>query len=203
MAAGSATMTSSVFAPRCTRLAPGERGGPIDERGLPALRERARERVRAVLAAVPLPRPWSMNAWVDGLEAWRGRDIDLVPIAYRPGQPSGAWQARPDYDLIAYVEHTSALHQDHIIAHELAHMLCAHTGTCLMSEAEAAELAPDLAPRALSHLLTRVTTGTDEYEAELMAVLLLSAATSEPAAVQPGASGRAADQARRLAALLG
>ena len=38
---------------------------------------------------------------------------------------------------------------------------------------------------------------------ELIAVLLMSAATSEPPAVQPGASGRAADQARRLAALLG
>ena len=110
-------MTPSVNAPRCTRLAPGERGGPIDERGLAELRERARERVRAVLAAVPLPRPWSMNAWVDRLEAWRGREIDLVPVAHRPGQPSGAWQARPGYDLIAYTEHTSALHHDHIIAH--------------------------------------------------------------------------------------
>jgi len=194
-------MTSSVIAPLCTRLAPGERGGPIDD--LTDLRAGARARVRTVLAAVPVPRPWSMNAWVDRLEAWRGREIDLVPVEYRPGQPSGAWQARPDYDLIAYTEQTSALHQDHIIAHELAHMLCAHTGTCLMSETEAAQLAPDLAPRALSHLLTRVTTGTDEYEAELIAVLLMSAATSEPPAVQPGASGRAADQARRLAALLG
>lgn len=196
-------MTSSVIAPRCTRLAPADRGGPIDERGLTQLRAGARERVRSVLAAVPVPRPWSMNAWVDRLEVWRGREIDLVPIAYRPGQPSGAWQARPDYDLIAYTEHTSALHQDHIIAHELAHMLCAHTGTCQLSESEAASLAPDLAPAALSHLLTRVTSGADEYEAELIAVLLLSAATSEPPAVQPGASGRAADQARRLAALLG
>ncbi|WIX99639.1 hypothetical protein QRX60_37135 [Amycolatopsis mongoliensis] len=196
-------MTSSVIAPRCTRLAPGERGGPIDERGLTELRAGARERVRTVLGAVPMPRPWSMNVWVDRLEAWRGREIDLVPVEYRPGRPSGAWQPRPDYDLIAYVEHTSALHQDHIIAHELAHMLCAHTGTCQMSESEAARLAPDLAPQALSHLLTRVTTGTDEYEAELIAVLLLSAATSEPPAVQPDASGRAAEQARRLAALLG
>jgi hypothetical protein len=196
-------MTSSVIAPRCTRLALARRGGPIDAHGLTQLRAGARARVRTVLAAVPLPRPWSMNRWVDGLEAWRGREIDLVPVVYRPGQPSGAWQARPDYDLIAYTEHTSALHQDHIIAHELAHMLCAHTGSCLMSESEAAELAPDLAPRALSHLLTRVTSGRDEYEAELIAVLLMSAATSEPPAVQPGASGRAADQARRLAALLG
>jgi sirohydrochlorin ferrochelatase len=196
-------MTASVIAPRCTRLAPGERGGPIDAHRLTDLRAGARARVRTLLDAVPMPRPWSMNAWVDRLEAWRGREIDLVPVEYRPGQPSGAWQARPGYDLIAYTEHTSALHQDHIIAHELGHLLCAHTGTCLMSEAEAADLAPDLAPRALSHLLTRVTSDTDEYEAELIAVLLMSAATSEPPAVQPGASGRAADQARRLAALLG
>ena len=147
-------MTASVLAPRCTRLAPGERGGVIDAHQLQA---GARARVDALLAAVPLPRPWSMNTWVDALEAWRGREIDLVPVEYRPGRPSGAWQARPDYDLIAYTEHTSALHQDHIIAHELAHMLCEHTGTCLISEAEAAELAPGLSPRTLSHLLTRVT----------------------------------------------
>ncbi len=198
-------MSVSVVAPRCTRLATslGEPGGLIDPHSLPALRARARSRVHAVLSAVPLPRPWSMNRWVDRLESWRGREIDLVPVAYRPGQPSGAWQAREDYDLIAYTDHTSALHQDHIIAHELGHLLSAHSGTCLMSEADAAERAPDLTPRTLSHLLTRVTTGGDEYEAELIAVLLMSAATTEPPAARPGVSGRAAEKAMRLASLLG
>ena len=113
------------------------------------------------------------------------------------------WVAASSADLIFYEEHTSPLHQDHIIAHELGHMLSAHSGTCLMSEADAAERAPDLTPQTLSHLLTRVTTGSDEYEAELIAVLLMSAATTRPPAVQPGASGRAADQAIRLASLLG
>ena len=193
------------MAPRCTRLSlpSGDRGGVIEPSSVQLLRTAAQTRVRAVLASAPLPRPWSMNAWVDRLETWRGREIDLLPVEYRPGQPSGAWQARADYDLIAYTEHTSALHQDHIIAHELAHMLCAHTGTCLMSEAEAARLAPELSPQMLSHLLTRVTTSSDEYEAELIAVLLMSEATAEPPSVQPGASGRAADQAMRLASLLG
>lgn len=196
---------SIAVAPRCSRLSLplAERGGVIDPHHVPILRSGARARVRAILAEVPLPSPWSMNAWVDRLEAWRGREIDLLPVQYQPGQPSGAWQAREYYDLIAYTEHTSALHQDHIIAHELAHMLCAHTGTCLMSEAEAAVLAPQLSPQMLSHLLTRVTTSSDEYEAELIAVLLMSEATTEPPAVVPGASGRAADQARRLASLLG
>jgi hypothetical protein len=191
--------------PRCTRLAspPSEPGGAIDPHGLSSVRTSARARVRALLREVPLPRPWSMNTWVDGLEQARGRDIDLVAVSYRPGDASGAWQAHEDYDLIAYTAQTSALHQDHIIAHEIAHMLCGHEGSCVLSEAEAAALAPDLSPRALAHLLTKVTTGTDEYEAELIAVLLLSEATAAPAAVHPAASGRAADQARRLAALLG
>lgn len=200
------TVAGSVAAaPRCSRLSLplAERRGVIDPHQVPILRSGVRARVRAVLAEVPLPLPWSMNAWVDRLEAWRGREIDLLPVQYQPGQPSGAWQAREDYDLIAYTEHTSALHQDHIIAHELAHMLCSHTGTCLMSEAEAAVLAPQLSSQMLLHLLTRVTTCSDEYEAEFIAVLLMSEATAEPPAVQPGASGRAADQAMRLAALLG
>jgi hypothetical protein len=195
----------AVATPRCTRLALSltEPGGVIDPHGLSIVRAGARARVRAVLQHVPLPQPWSMNAWVDRLESWRGREIDLVPVSYRPGQASGAWQARQDYDLIAYTAHTSALHQDHIIAHEIAHMLCAHKGTCLMSESEAAAVAPDLSAQTLAHIIARVTTSSDEYEAELIAVLLMSEATTAPTAVQPGASGRAADQARRLTSLLG
>lgn len=191
--------------PRCVRLAspPMDPGGDIDPHGLSIVRARARTRVDTLLREVPLPQPWSMNSWIDSLEGARGRDIDLVAVSYRPGDASGAWQAHEDYDLIAYTAQTSALHQDHIIAHEIAHMLCEHEGGCVLSEAEAATLAPDLSPQTLTHLLTKVTTGTDEYEAELIAVLLLSEATAAPAAVHPEASGRAAEQARRLATLLG
>ncbi|MFF4599130.1 hypothetical protein [Amycolatopsis sp. NPDC001319] len=188
-------------APRCTRLVqpPSAPGGVID----PSLRARARTGVRELLRDVPPPRPWSMNAWVDRLERHRGRDIDLVAVEYEPGRPSGAWQRRADYDLVAYTAGTSPLHQDHIIAHELAHLLCEHRGSCVMSDAEAAALAPDLSAHTLSHLLTRVTTDVDEYEAELIAVLLMSAATAEAEPLKPGASGRSADRARRLASLLG
>jgi hypothetical protein len=186
---------------QCTRLVqpPIAPGGVID----PSLRARARTRVRDLLRDVPLPRPWSMNAWVDLLERRRGREIDLVAVEYAPGRPSGAWQRRADYDLIAYTAGTSPLHQDHIIAHEIAHMLCGHRGVCLMSKAEAATVAPDLSAHLLSHLLTRVTSDENEYEAELIAVLLMSEATAGVAPLRPGASGRSADQARRLASLLG
>ncbi len=188
-------------APWCTRLVqpPISSGGDID----PSVRVRARTRVRDLLRHVPAPRPWSMNAWIDRLEQHRGRDIDLVAVDYAPGQPSGAWQRHEDFDLIAYAAGTSPLHQDHIIAHEIAHLLCEHRGECVLTEAEAAAVAPDLSAHLLSHLLTRVTTHADEYEAELIAVFLMSAATSEDAQLRPGASGPAADRARRFASLLG
>lgn len=187
--------------PWCGRLVlpPSVSGGVID----PVLRTRARRRVRALLRAVPPPRPWSMNAWIDRLERHRGRDIDLLAVRYAPGQPSGAWQRHDSYDLVAYADGTSSLHQDHIIAHEIAHVLCEHRGDCVLSEADAARVAPDLSAHLLSHLLTRVTTDADEYEAELMAVLLLSAATSDDAPVRPEASGPAAERARRFASVLG
>ncbi|MFF0147526.1 hypothetical protein [Amycolatopsis sulphurea] len=187
--------------PWCPRLVlpPITSGGVID----PSLRTRARRAVGELLAAVPPPRPWSMNAWIDRLERHRDRDIDLLAVEYVPGQPSGAWQRHEDYDLVAYAAGTSSLHQDHIIAHEIAHLLCEHRGDCVLSEADAARVAPDLSAHLLSHLLTRVTTDSDEYEAELMAVLLMSAATSDDAPLRPGASGRAAERARRFASVLG
>ncbi|WP_409464121.1 hypothetical protein [Amycolatopsis sp. GA6-003] len=187
--------------PWCARLVqpPIASGGDID----PTVRARARDRVRDLLRHVPAPRPWSMNAWIDRLERHRGRDIDLVAVDYAPGQPSGAWQRHDDFDLIAYAAGTSPLHQDHIIAHEIAHLLCEHRGECVLTDAEAATLAPDLSAHLLSHLLTRVTTNADEYEAELFAVFLMSAATADDAQLRPGASGPAADRARRFASLLG
>ncbi|GAA3580014.1 hypothetical protein GCM10022222_76000 [Amycolatopsis ultiminotia] len=187
--------------PWCDRLVlpPIVSGGVID----PSLRTRARRRVRGLLREVPPPRPWSMNDWIDRLERHRGRDIDLLAVRYAPGRPSGAWQRHDSYDLVAYAAGTSTLHQDHIIAHEIAHLLCEHRGECVLSEAEAARLAPDLSAHLLSHLLTRVTTDSDEYEAELMAVLLMSAATADEAPLRPGASGPAADRARRFASVLG
>ncbi|WP_239154830.1 ImmA/IrrE family metallo-endopeptidase [Amycolatopsis sp. FDAARGOS 1241] len=120
-------------APRCTRLVqpPSAPGGVID----PSLRAGARIRMRDVLRDVPPRCPWSMNAWIDRLERRRRRDIDLMAVDYAPGRPSGAWQRREDYELIAYTAGTSPMHQGHIIAHELGHLLCEHRGVCLVSDA--------------------------------------------------------------------
>lgn len=130
--------------------------------------------VRTVLAEVGLPRPWSVNDFLDRLEPWWGREIDLCAVQWRLGQSTGAWQRGEDHDVIAYPLNTTSAHQDHIIGHELGHMLLAHQGQCVLSVAEAQQLAPNLSAAGLGHLLNQSSLAAEEGEAEQFATLLLT-----------------------------
>lgn len=158
--------------PWCTRLV----GDPVDE--VPVednnLRATCTARVRAVLQVAPLPVPWDVDVWIDRLERVRGRGIDLCEVPWSVGESTGAWQARPDHDVIAYPSNTGPLHQDHVILHEIGHVISEHRGECVLSVADAQRRAPDLAPTALAHLLDRVSVGSEEREAEMIAILLLA-----------------------------
>jgi hypothetical protein len=138
------------------------------------LRTRCESQVTTLLAHVALPNPWDLNAFVDRLERWRGREIDLVGVPWTAGLSTGAWQPRSDHDLIAYAENTTSLHQDHIILHEIGHMICDHRGTCVLSLSTARHIAPHLTPTAFAHLLGRTTVANDEAEAETIATLILA-----------------------------
>lgn len=160
----------------CARLAPHLLAASPEEMSAVVnstrLRRRCERRVDALVAEIGLPAPWDMNEFLDRLERHRGRDIDLCAVSWTSGDSSGAWHANPDHDVIAYASNTATVHQDHIILHEIGHLISAHRGRCVLSEQEAQRLAPDLAPAAFVHLLDRVSTRADEQEAELIAVLL-------------------------------
>jgi Zn-dependent peptidase ImmA (M78 family) len=89
-----------------------------------------------------------------------------------PG-PFGAWLAAKDADYILYQQETSKAHQDHIIVHELSHMLAEHASDegdddLLVS------LYPDLAPDAVRQALRRPGYGDQhEREAETVATIIL------------------------------
>ena len=89
----------------------------------PKLRARCRQRVDDLLGHTGIPDPWDVNEFLDRLERHRRRDIDLCAITWSPGNSCGAWQQHPDHDVIAYAENTSGFHQDHIILHEVGHMI--------------------------------------------------------------------------------
>lgn len=149
----------------------------------PRLRARCRQRVDDLLGHTGVPDPWDINEFLDRLERHRRRDIDLCAISWSPGDSCGAWQQHPDHDVIAYTENTSGFHQDHIILHEVGHMISQHRGRCLFSQEQAQRIAPDLTPVALAHLLDCSGAQAEEQEAETIAVLIHQRARvrSEPA----------------------
>ncbi|MFJ5222559.1 hypothetical protein [Streptomyces sp. NPDC088400] len=55
----------------------------------------------------------------------RGRPIDLRPVALEKPGPSGVWVDFPQMDVIFYQQETTRLHQDHIILHEVGHLIVA------------------------------------------------------------------------------
>ncbi|MEV0318142.1 hypothetical protein ACIBKX_07750 [Streptomyces sp. NPDC050658] len=57
----------------------------------------------------------------------RGRPILLIAEEPEAGQVSGRFEQYLTEDRIYYPLHTSAAHQAHIICHEVAHLVLAHT----------------------------------------------------------------------------
>ncbi|GAA4887674.1 hypothetical protein GCM10023222_53900 [Saccharopolyspora cebuensis] len=163
-------------APWCVRLVPvparhQEASAPVE---WTELRARCRPRVDELLRTVGLPDPWDVDAFLDRLERARGRQIDLCAMAWTVGESTGGWQRRADHDIIVYPDNTTSLHQDHIILHEVGHLVSQHAGRCVLSLREAQRRAPSLHPAAFAHLLDRLTLEAEEHEAETIATMLLA-----------------------------
>ena len=139
-----------------------------------------RKRCEARLRQLDLPNPFDVQSFCERLAARRGRPILLYPARSESG-PYGLWVAGPSLDVVFYEEETSALHQDHIILHELCHILCGHQPVPL-SDAELARLlCPHLDPATVQQVLNRASYSTDEErEAELLASLILRQTVGGP-----------------------
>lgn len=57
----------------------------------------------------------------------RRRPIQLCPISMQDETLYGAWLASDDVDYVFFERDTARVHQEHIIIHELSHILCGHT----------------------------------------------------------------------------
>lgn len=100
---------------------------------MPGARRMLRE-ARTRLSEVPdLPEPWGIDEFARRVAGQRGRPIELIPrvMSHYASVATGLWIRRTDRDQIVYDNSGAVLHQDHIILHELAHMLCGHEGISL------------------------------------------------------------------------
>lgn len=152
------------------------------DKGLRALRQRCESR----LENLDVPVPFDSAIFCRTVEAERGRSIILSPIASRNG-PCGLWIAGRDCDFIFYEAETSRLHQDHIILHELSHIICGHQPVPLAETEYLQLLCPSLSPEIFRHVLRRMSYSAEEdREAEMLASLvLLQASAKEPSTLNP------------------
>ena len=152
-----------------------------------------RRRCEARLQQVPLPAPFEVRGFARRLARQRGRPIQLRPMKSGAG-PHGLWLATEEADIVFYEQRTSSAHREHIILHELCHMLCGHELRLADEIAGFQTLAPDLAPETIARMLGRSSySDDDEREAELLASLILERAherrATEPVAPPDPANG--------------
>lgn len=134
----------------------------------------------AKVEALELPSPFDVLVFCASLERSRARPILLIPRSLPAGAPSGLCVSTTAGDYVFYESQTSVLHQEHIILHELAHLLCEHQA--VVSHGELSRfLFPDLDPRMIERVLGRTCYALwAEQEAELIASLILAKAERQP-----------------------
>ncbi|MCE3031988.1 hypothetical protein [Streptomyces sp. CMSTAAHL-2] len=157
------------------------------------LRERRlRKDCRRELQALGVQPPLDVNELCTQLGHKRGRPLRLVPYPLPVPGPYGAWVATRSADYILYQQETSKAHQDHIILHEVGHILAGHRGE---SANECCENGAELddpgapGPDTVQHVLRRTSYDeAREHEAELIATIILEwASVLDPVAAPPAA----------------
>jgi hypothetical protein len=121
---------------------------------------------------VRIPQPFDLDAFCREVEGRRGRPLRRRAVAgLHSHAPCGLWVGTPEADHVFYDPGTSPLHAEHIVLHELAHILSDHT----LEDGDGAltRLFPDLDPATITRVLGRVGYSTvQEREAEMMASLI-------------------------------
>ena len=126
------------------------------------------------LAELGVPANWDIDQLCDLVAEQRGRPIRCIPVAMSATHPCGFWIATEPADLIVYESDTSRAHQEHIIAHELAHIICCHRGSAAVDDISAQLMFPDLDPNLVRDMLRRTGYSDDqEHEAEVVASMIM------------------------------
>ncbi|GAA3299341.1 hypothetical protein GCM10020295_37300 [Streptomyces cinereospinus] len=79
--------------------------------------------LRRELQGLGVKPPLDVEELCRALGERRGRPILLRPFPLEKPGPSGLWVDTPQMDVILYQQETTRLHQEHIILHEVGHIL--------------------------------------------------------------------------------
>ncbi|WP_188300249.1 hypothetical protein [Streptomyces sp. CBMA156] len=146
-----------------------------------------------MLDTLDLAAPFSLDGVCARLAAVRRRPIHLHPLP--PGAAEagacGLWLATGTDDYIFFEQQTSRPHQEHIVLHEIGHMLLDHPAPAALGAVVPIERLGQVDPALARHLLARTDyTTRQEQEAEMLASLIRTrAARAEEPAAERGPCG--------------
>jgi hypothetical protein len=155
-----------------------------------------RRRCAKLVDDLDIPVPFDVHELCARVAAKRGTSIELRAIPMPAGGPCGVWVSAAGRDFIFYERHTSGLHQEHIVLHEVGHFLSDHEAGTVLDPDISRLLMPGLDPTVVARVLQRTHYSADnEREAEMIASLILERANrwrpmSEWAAPPEGAGLR-------------
>jgi hypothetical protein len=133
---------------------------------------RQRRRCRRLVDRLSIPEPFHIETFTAALAGERGRPIELIEVGSPRLEVCGAVASTADADYVFYPRDTTALHQRHIVFHEVAHLLCGGRGVSVESDV-ATTLLPSLPPELVERVLGRSTyLDPHEREVEIVATLL-------------------------------
>lgn len=150
------------------------------------MRERAlRRRCRKLLADLDVRAPLDVRGQLcPRLAHHRGRTLELIGYPIPAPGPFGCWISTATADYILFQQETTTAHQDHIILHEVGHILAGHHSDDTDDELlidlypalnpeQVRQAYPDLDPEAVRRALRRTAYHTNhEREAEYVATII-------------------------------
>lgn len=153
------------------------------------LRRNLEQRLRAL--HVTIPSPFSAEAFCTNVAEARGRAIHLIPWDTTTAVvPCGLWISTVNADYIVYEQAAAGILRQHIVLHELAHLLLGHQGAAQLDSAAGKFqfLDPAMVDRVLGR--TSAYDADEEREAEVLASMVGEQPTRY-GSVQPGRLGDA------------
>lgn len=125
---------------------------------------------RAELKGLDLDLPHDVAQLCERYGDRRGRPIRLIEHALPAGVPNGIWLAATDADYFFHQAHTSRLHRNQIVVHEFGHLIAGHQ---ILGEASAAGIAALTQDESAAALRRTCYSDDAEWEAEMLASLIL------------------------------
>ncbi|WP_051022193.1 ImmA/IrrE family metallo-endopeptidase [Nocardia pneumoniae] len=131
--------------------------------------------LRRELRGLGLPGRFTVAELAEAVAERRARPLRLRPESFAVTGLTGGLLVTETIDFIAYQRNTSKVHQDHIVCHELGHLLAGHRTVDVRGAEAVGLLAPNIDPAVVRRMLGRTSYAQpQEQEAEDIANMLMA-----------------------------